>query len=80
MFFFSDLHSSQKLRLQQGVMTASTKTRLHKRQRRSSGGESSSADFVKTGTDIPAFLSSVCRAISANASAFFSILSTYNSL
>jgi hypothetical protein len=57
------------------VITASVNTCLHKGQRRSFGGRSSSIDF-----DEETFFSSACRAICANASAFFSILSTYNSL
>ncbi len=62
------------------MITASVKIRLHKGQRRSFGGRSSSIDLDEDGIDDGRFFSSNCRAICANASAFFSSLSTYNSL
>jgi hypothetical protein len=53
---------------------------FHKGSIRSLDGKFSSVDFDEVGFDDEIFFISDCRAICANASAPFSILSTYNSL
>lgn len=78
-FGFFNLHSSQKLRLQHGVMTASVNTRLHNGQRRSLGISSSTA-FDELDIVDETFFSSDCRIDWARASCFRSLRSTYNSL